>query len=203
VDGELDALTRREVEAWLAQHPEGAAEVEAHARLMQMWRATQPTEPLDAAWEAALAKIETALSTGPTPASQAQPSASASNRPLWVGWCVRLTGAAAAIWLLGVLEPFERPDASRDAGVEPLPVAVAQDVEIISVNAGDAAMLVVGELPLRDPLDLATTGDVTIHSVQPDVDGMVPQVVGQDDTATVPMIVAPLVVAQTSPRGKP
>jgi hypothetical protein len=202
VDGELDVLKRREVEAWLVQHPEGAAEVEAQQRLTQLWQATRPIEPPDAAWEESLDRVEAALKTGPAPISQPQATASGSTRSRWVAWFVRLTGAAAAIWLLGILEPVERPEASHDAGVEPLPVALTEDVDIISVNANDAPMLVVGEPPLRDPLDLAGAGDVTIHSIQPDVDGMLPQVWGQGERATAPMIVAPLVVAQANPGAK-
>src|SRR5205823_2431220 len=38
VDGELDAAACRRVEAWLAAHPEAAAEIEAQRRLADLWR---------------------------------------------------------------------------------------------------------------------------------------------------------------------
>src|SRR5262245_262593 len=203
VDGELEAPERREVEAWLAQHPEAAAEVDAQRQLAQLCRATQPASPSEAAWVEVLEKIDTALSTAPAPAPETRPAARTRTRSLWVGWLLRLTAAAAAVWLLVILEPFPWPGPAPGDRAEPFPVASAEDVDIVSMNPDDAGTLVVGEPPLRDPLDLATGEEVVIHSVQPDVDGMVPQVWGQGETAAVPMIVAPVVAAQANFRRKP
>jgi hypothetical protein len=200
VGGELDARTQCEVDAWLAQHPQAAAELEAQRRLAQLWQASRPTPPPESAWVEMLEQIETALNSAPAPAPQSRPAAGRTSRSRRAGWLVRLTAAAAAVWLLGSLEPIEPPEPSRDARVEPFPVAAPEDVDIISMHANDSGMLVVGEPPVRDPLDLATAGDVTIHSVQPDVDGMLPKVWGQGEAAAVPMIVAPLVAVQTQPR---
>src|SRR5205823_14557981 len=49
VDGALDPAASRQVEAWLAAHPEAAAEVEAQRRLAALWRATPAPAPDDAA----------------------------------------------------------------------------------------------------------------------------------------------------------
>jgi hypothetical protein len=110
---------------------------------------------------------------------------------------------AAAVGLVVVLESPTPPESSRSARIEPLPVASPEDVDIISMNANDLGTLVVGEPPLRDPLDLATAGEVVIQSVQPDVDGMLPHVWGQGETTAVPMIVAPLLVARTNDGSSP
>ena len=61
VDGELDAAGCRQVEIWLAAHPEAAAEVEGCRRLARLWQSAAPPEPAPAAWAAAWGRVEAAL----------------------------------------------------------------------------------------------------------------------------------------------
>jgi hypothetical protein len=92
-------------------------------------------------------------------------------------------GAAAALFLGLTLNLLPE---------EPFPVASAEDVDIISVEAADAGTLVIGEPPLKEPLVWASAGDVTLERVEPDWDGMVPEVRMPSEGPDPPMIVAPL-----------
>src|SRR5438128_9159443 len=58
VDGELDLGRHREVEAWLTVHPETAADLQAHRRVAELWRATTPAQPGGVQWVKVLAHIE-------------------------------------------------------------------------------------------------------------------------------------------------
>jgi anti-sigma factor RsiW len=196
-DGELDTSERREIEAWLAEHGEAAAEVEAQHNLERLLEATRPIEPPESAWTETLEQIEAGLTAANAFAAKPPSARRAHVRSGWVGWIVRLTAVAAAIALLGVLEP---PELRRGARHEPVPPAGEEEH---GMDADDSRTFASGEPSLRDPLDLATAGEVIIHSVQPDIDGMVPQVWGQGEETAVPMIVAPLVVVQTTPRINP
>src|SRR5262249_59243330 len=66
-NGDLDDAARIEVEAWLAEHPEAAAEVEAQHDLTRLWRAALPPEPTEAQWAAALSRIEAGLAPATAP----------------------------------------------------------------------------------------------------------------------------------------
>jgi hypothetical protein len=88
---------------------------------------------------------------------------------------------AAALWLALSLLPG--PDGNQKASLvdpaddanEALPVALAEEIEILSVEEKDAPSLVVGELPVRGPLELLAPGEMDVTSVQPaDRDNMVP-----------------------------
>jgi anti-sigma factor RsiW len=164
VDGELPPAERAAVEAWLAGHPEAAAEVAALRRLSRLWEAAAPPEPSAPQWAALLAHIESAL------------PAAAARRPL--PWR-RLVGglaaglAAAAVVLAVVLR--DRPaEVVPPPAIEPLPVVTADDVEIIRIDARDAGALVVGEPPLREALALLGPGEVIVDQVKSDVQGMDP-----------------------------
>src|SRR5947209_2620634 len=66
-DGELHGSEREQVQAWLVEHPDFAAEVEGSRRLMRLWEATPPPAPSPTAWETTLARIEANLSPRPRP----------------------------------------------------------------------------------------------------------------------------------------
>jgi hypothetical protein len=184
-DGELDAATRADVEAWLADHPDAAAEVDAQRRLTRLVQAARPGEPDEASWATALAGIEAALAA---PVSRALAGAKRSG---WAVLAVRLTSAAAVFLLLLVPERAPRQPAVGPP-VEPLPVASPDDVDIISVHGEDVGLLVVGDPPLREPLALAAAGEICVVQVQPDVDGIMPQVLPEGQSPAAPMVVAPL-----------
>ena len=74
-------------------------------------------------------------------------------------------------------------------------VVSPDDVEIVSLHAADRATLVVGVMPVTEPLVLASVGDVEVEGVEPAADGMLPSI-HMDERSTTPMIVAPLDPAQ-------
>ncbi|HXG11820.1 MAG TPA: hypothetical protein VNK04_18840 [Gemmataceae bacterium] len=179
VDGELAPEACGRIEAWLAEHPEAAAEVEALRCLARLWQAAPPPEPSEAAWSRTAARIEAAL----TAAARARP-----GRRLRRAWGLAALAAAAAVVLAVIL--------SRPAGVapppapevvEPLPVATADDIEIISMDPADARALVVGEPPVSGPLALLGPGEAAVDQVKSDMEGMAPYY-SRDDSAT-PMVV--------------
>jgi anti-sigma factor RsiW len=194
VDGELDAAGRARVEAWLSRHADAAAEIEGLRRLARLWQASRAPDPGDKAWADTLSGIDQGLPRGPWTQRPARPGAGFMRRLVGIG------GAAAAALLLLALIPLggtRRADLIVDSE-EPYPVASAEDVEIISLEAADLGALVVGELPMREPVVAAAPSDVRVRSVLPDKDGMMPTVrIALDDSA-VPIIVAP--IAGVGPR---
>ena len=61
------------------------------------------------------------------------------------------------------------------AEVEPaLPVLLADEVDIMTMQATDTTALVVGLPPVHEPLVLAAASEITLDRVEPDVDGMMP-----------------------------
>jgi hypothetical protein len=175
-DGELDrdaalAPYKNQVEQWLAAHPEAAHRLEEQQRLQELWRRTTPKEPASATWSTVLARIESA---------PRQPAARRGPR-YWGRIAGLLALTAAALWLALSLLPG--PDGNQKASLvdpaddanEALPVALAEEIEILSVEEKDAPSLVVGELPVRGPLELLAPGEMDVTSVQPaDRDNMVP-----------------------------
>jgi hypothetical protein len=191
VDGELDAAARTEVEAWLADHPEASAEVEAQRHLRCVCQAAGPSDPGEAAWAAALTGIEAALTGARAAKAPGQLSGSVrKSRQTWSLFTLRLASTAAAVFLLVALD--RAPHEPSFPSPEPFPVASPDDVDIISVHGSDAGMLVVGDPPLGEPLALLAAGDVHVERVQPDEDGMMPQVLFEAANPAAPMIVAPL-----------
>lgn len=174
-DGEFEgrddlAVLRRRVEDWLASHPEASAELAEIRRLKRLWQATTPSSPSSGKWTAVLRELER------TPA-EAKPRGTAWRRPAALA-----AALAASIALVVALGSFERPRPlphNPPVAVEeaPLPVAAANEVEILHVDGADTHTLVVGELPLQGPILLAGPGDVTVTSIQPAArDNMVPEV---------------------------
>ena len=183
-DGEIDAASRLEVAEGLACHPHAAAEVEGVRYLDRLCRATRPSEPSEARWSAVLGAVENALAAPAPVAARRAGGALTSLR--------RLTPAAAVLLLLTFGPPAPQ-DTGFSPSPEPLPVASPEDVDILSVQGRDSHLLVVGEPPLREALIIAAIGDVRVDQVFPDVDGVLPQVLGESENPSgTPMIVAPL-----------
>jgi hypothetical protein len=187
LDGELEGnpageRLRQRVETWLAGHPQAAAELDDLRRLKQLWQATTPADPGEAAWSVALGRLEATLSSEPAGAAPRRHS-----RHL-LAWVAGIFGAsAAAIWLwlsmLGASPGSVPPAAPRQilpeqlAEVEPFPVATADEVEIVSVAGQDTGTVVVGQLPVGEPMVLAGPGEVSLTSVCPaPPDNMLPDV---------------------------
>jgi anti-sigma factor RsiW len=76
-DGGLAPEQRKQVRAWLANHPEAQAQADAEAevnrRLFRLFRATRPEEPSSGAWEECLTRIASALLGGGAPPGNARP----------------------------------------------------------------------------------------------------------------------------------
>jgi hypothetical protein len=80
-----------------------------------------------------------------------------------------------------------RPNVPGESGEEPFPVASAEDVTIISMDAHDMGALVVGQPPVQEgPLEMASRNDVKVLHVEPaGPDGPVARLVQGDE---IPMI---------------
>jgi anti-sigma factor RsiW len=192
VDGELTAAERAAVEARLAHDPAAAAEVEAQRQVLRLWPTVPPPEPSPLTWVRTLTGITAGLAVAATVPTAAVRAVKLSvRRPVWFRAALRWTGAAAAVLFVLVLNPMASHEPAPVPSAEPFPVATPDDVDIVTLNAADADRLVVGNVPVRGPLDLAAPGDVVVVSIQPDVDGMLPYLRIHAESPS-PMIVAPL-----------
>jgi anti-sigma-K factor RskA len=174
-DGELPGCERAQIEAWLVEHPDVAAEVEGSRRLMRLWEKTAPNPPAPAVWNATLDGITTRL---PSSRRQGVLPGPWRSRAIWAA------SAAVVLVLLG----RTLWDQTREAVVPPgetlpFPVANAQDVTILSMDASDTGFLVIGHPPILGKIDLADHGDVVL------LDRADPEI-RLEDWAT-PMIVDP------------
>src|SRR5262245_52509763 len=100
-DGELEPCERFAVEQWLAAHTHARADVEAYFRLTQLWQVSQPREPEEGAWIAALASIRARVPVG---------SPSAPRRRVSIVWLAGLAAAAAAAVIVFVATRAHSPD---------------------------------------------------------------------------------------------
>src|SRR5262245_54111645 len=163
-DGELPPAQRRAVEAWLARHPEARDEVEAQRRLARLWQDGGPPEPSEAAWSDVLARVEAAL-----PDAAAAGRVPRRKRSAGLVWLAGLSAAAAVAAAVLLAVAWWQPG-EQEPDVATLPVASADDIEIISMDAADIPALVVGEPPVRGPLLLASAADVTVDDTGHDVE---------------------------------
>jgi hypothetical protein len=169
-DGEYEgrddlAPMRRRLENWLATHPRGCRELAEYRRLRQLWLQTTPADPAPEAWQAVQRQLEK-CQTGPPVGRRVRAS--------WPWKAAGLIAAAACVLFAVLLRP-ERPRGTED--IEPFPVASADEIVILNVEGADTGTLVVGELPVQGPLELADPGEVSLTSVQPaERDNMVPEV---------------------------
>ena len=114
------------------------------------------------------------------------------------------TAAAAAIAVYLTMPgagPLPSPQATEAAG-ESLVLAVAADVDIVSMDDRDAANLVVGMPPLPGKVVLAAADDVRLQNVQKDTDNMMPKVL-MNETGLAPMIIAPRNIGMSAPTTMP
>lgn len=206
---ELSAEDREAIRDWLGTHPEEAAQLPDLENLVRLYRQTPASEPSDKAWGDLLVGVMAQMST--CVQGKSRPEAQPRNKNLefgqrWLRAGFMGTAAAAAI-LLAVALPHGKqssipptvdnlgpPDASIPVAfrLDALPILNSDDVDLESIKGNDSTLLVVGRPPLMGPLVLVGMGDVTLDSVEPDDDGMVPKVrmnSGPDDS---PMIVAPI-----------
>jgi anti-sigma factor RsiW len=192
-DGELDGPAKRhlktQVEAWLATHPDAAAELAAHSQLPDLIRASRPAEPAEESWDLRLNQIKQAIHTK---------GRGLHRRRLLLRGLAGLLGAAAVVWLAVTLlrvadntKPQPQGRSGETARHISFPVATEDEIEILVVHGEDTSTLVVGRPPLEEPVVLAGPGDVTVTRVQPmGKENMVPDV--RVEGSTIPMIWARL-----------
>lgn len=181
VDGRLDALRARQIELWLAVHPDTAASVEEHRQVLQQVRDLAPPEPADAAWEHVWNQIAAAL-----PAPREEPRR-LRRRVLGV------VAGIAALLLLMIPSHVSRqePRNSLDAiAIMPILLASADEVEIVSIDGADVKALLVGEPPLRRPFELASVDDVELNFAEAGEQGWVPALGGGE--FGTPMYIVPM-----------
>jgi hypothetical protein len=183
IDGALDDAERARVAAWLADHPEAAADVEAQRRLARLFAAAEPPPPSEADWAGVLARIEDGLR--PRPAWR-RPAAGL------LAVAALLTAAAAVLLALRADRlpppPSEDPQAQAE---EPLPVVSADEVHIESMDDADRDMLLVGEPPVRGPLALLERNEVQVNQLDADEQGRKPSVYCPEEGSGNPMVVMP------------
>ena len=161
-----------ELQAYLRDHPDGAAEVEALRRLSRLFQEHAAPEPTPAAWDAALQKIESGLDA-PRPAP----------RPKRRFPAFRVGAGVAAACLAGLLlahtfmsAPAKITAPSVASDDEPYPVATAGEIVILSMNPANSSSLVVGKTPVHDDLVLAGPDDVSLVDAKPNGDGQMPEI---------------------------
>lgn len=191
LDGELDEPARQAMEAWLTERPVIAAELATHARLGRLFAATAPRAPSERAWREILDGIEAgvavALAAGPAVAVPA-PSPSRWRVPVRVA---ALLASAAALLVALYIGFSDRAD--RDLDDHELLVADATEVDITSMDGGALNALVVGEGPVRGPLELATMDNIRVHRFKPVARNrfsIVDTIDDDDDDSGFPMLVA-------------
>ena len=184
-DGELDdradlADLRTRLEAWLKCHPDAFAVQQESQALRNLWQETMPPEPGDEVWSQMLQRIDAAR--------QPLPSAARGKRRFAVGAiAIGLAlgfGLVLSLWQLipssggdgvaSVVTPEKHAPGEAEES-EVLPVATASEVVILRVAGEDTDALVVGELPLHGPMELAEPGEIRFFQVQPASKDHVPQ----------------------------
>jgi anti-sigma factor RsiW len=191
-DGELDPAERARVEAWLVDHPEAHATLDAQQKLSRhnrrLWQADSSRAPSEVSWSRLFSRIHQALATPP---QQSVNGPATARRPYRAPVLAIVSTAAAALLAVTLLRPTTPPGPPVGLPEEDAwAVATDDDVEIVGIQDGDTNRLVVGRPPLTGPIVLVSTNDVVFDKVVEDTDGMMPQM--PPPGASVPMIVAPL-----------
>jgi hypothetical protein len=190
-DGELSGAARRAVEDWLAAHPDDLAFVESLRDLDQVWLDTAPPEPREDTWAPVLARIGDAASK---PAHR-------GRRVAGFAWIALALGATAATLAISIgltrTPPEGSPPTAPEVARQTLPFATEDDVEIISMEADDAKVLVVGDPPHRGAIVMASAKDVTVHQSAPGLEVIMPDQKDQGSPAW------PLVLVTTDASREP
>jgi anti-sigma factor RsiW len=172
VDGELSGADRDRVEAWLRQHPEASAFVEAQEELDWMCQATWPVKPSEVAWTAARMRAQRRVARETRRRKRAAALLQqAPPRRIAFARTVPPAAAAAILALLIARFPGQQKPEPVDVPA-PYPILAQQDVEINSLDPADSKALIVGKIPPHAPLEPAEPSEVVVHALLPDNDGM-------------------------------
>ncbi len=188
-DGELDHDPARKslVENWLATCPEAAEQIETYENIEQLLEQTVPLEPDDFQWQKVVLGIEDGC-------RRRHERWAWLSRRLAAGM---LGSTAAAVLLTLMLIPKPQTDQQArpaptqveakpsEAPVDPWQVATSDEIEILRVGGDDTGSLVVGDPPVEGMLELASPGEVTLYSVEPAEDNMIPDVRFQGPSAPI------------------
>jgi anti-sigma-K factor RskA len=185
-DGELGPAERAAVEAWLAVRPEARAEVEALRWLARLWQAPEPPEPSEAAWAGVRDRVETAVRHRQRDGRQR-----VAPRRIGTTWRLFALATGAAAVLVGVFVGQYFWPAPQQPSGPLLPVATSDDVDIVSMDAGDIGALVIGDPPVQGPLELASAEDVTVDDTGQDVEVIIRDP-DQPGSPPPPMMMVPL-----------
>ena len=158
--------------------------------LDRVWQAAPPPEPSEVAWYGVLAHIEARLLREPV-AVPVSVRPCGRLGPWLVPGVLGLISATAAAVMLAVALGGHRPTPRPPAPLTPWPVATDDDVEILSMDAGDFLAVVVGEVPYHGPLVLASPDEVDIYDTGHDVEVRLPEDWKSGQPAA-PMIIMPL-----------
>jgi hypothetical protein len=122
-------------------------------RLRELCQSLGPPEPDEAAWKAALVRLHDGLAV-----------VVGARRPATRRWWAVLGLAASAAVLAVVLARswWSAGTPPPPPGEDPYPVAGADDVTILSMDARDVAGLVVGEPPVSGDLEFVRAEDVRV-----------------------------------------
>ena len=195
-DCELAEDERRVVENWLQTQPELAAELARQKQLSAtnqvLWQSVAPNYPEEARWSTVYRNILASVQAGQERQLHSGLGRLRRSWPFLIA--VPLLAGAAAV-LLALLPPVGKPVVStkggEDAAESVYSVATQEDVEIVSVRPADWPHVVVGEPPLGEKLTFVSAADVNVEGLQPDWDGMTPQLqLGAN--SGMPMVIAPL-----------
>jgi hypothetical protein len=201
-DGEVTPEERARIEAWLADHPEAAAEVDAQRSLVRLYEESSPPSPTEEEWRDVLAGIEQEVNK-PRP----MPARAPRRWPRYVlnvGYGIALVAACVlltvALWSPLPTAPTTQPSQPGPvvAVGDPLVIASGDDVRILSMNDADSKALIVGDPPVRTPLQLLGPDEVKVNKVEPTDDGHMGSLwpAGGADT---PMIIMPLSASEKQP----
>lgn len=191
-DGELTGREVDRVQAWLAMHPAGQADLIVQKRLgwrqSRLWQATAAENPPAHVWATALTRIELDLRNPKPMPAEPRPLQTSRRRLLAA---IGVTAAAAILLTFAIPALMGPSNGPAVVPADEFVVATSDDVEILRIFEADADSLVVGELPLRRPLVLAGVDEVEGLVVVKDVDGMMPKI-AMVPGPNSPMIVAPM-----------
>jgi hypothetical protein len=172
-DGELEgrddvADMRARIEAWIENNPQAAEEWAEHQQVKKLWAETTPAEPSAAAWGHTLSRIQ---------AASKRPAVATSRR----GWLIASVIAASVLLLIGFFAarpfwpaPAPLPDPLVEAEPENGPpemlvVALSSEVTILRIDTDDIEGVIVGVMPVSEPLDMVSTGEALISCKCPRV----------------------------------
>jgi hypothetical protein len=160
-DGELDrwqgAPLRGQIAEWLLENPKAAAEVDAQRRLLQLWKTSAAPDPGEAAWASLWGRIH-------SPSNGKGPRTGWLRRRLGWSAAVLLLAAAAVVLAVNLMSTGDGLPENREV-VEPLPVARADEVEILQIAGSDTGTVIVGRLPAEGALETAVSHEVEILRV--------------------------------------